>query len=117
MSHCFKLAYETHKDVVKRNKIKLKIAYNNKKYVYQTYTKTRIFGENFVKRNKNKFKIVYNNKEYALKEFFEEIDDKFKPGIKIKFKLRIFHNILNLSKIFLNCRGLLSMKDDSKVNK
>ena len=87
------------------------------KLAYKNYRKTRIFGENFVKRNKNKFKIVYNNKEYALKEFFEEIDDKFKPGIKIKFKLRIFHNILNLSEMFFNCYGLLAMKDDAKVNK
>ena len=92
MSHCFKLAYVQ-------------------------YGKKRIFGENFVKRNKNKFKIVYNNKEYALKEFFEEIDNNCKPGIEIKFKLRIFHNILNLSEMFFNCYCLLSMKDDSKVNK
>ena len=92
MSHYFKLAYKTH-------------------YI------TRIFGENFVKRNKNKCKIVYNNKEYALKEFFKEIDDKCKSGIKIKFKLRIFHNILNLSGMLFNCRDLLSMKDDPKVNK
>ena len=92
MSHCFKLAYET-------------------------YIKTRIFGENFVKRNKNKFKIVYNNKEYALKEFFEEIDKNYKPGETIKFKLRIFNNILNLSEMFFNCDDLLAMKDDSKVNK
>ena len=87
------------------------------KLAYKTGEKTRIFGENFVKRNKNKFKIVYNNKEYALKDFFEEIDNNCKPGIKIKFKLRIFHNILNLSEMFFNCHGLLSMKDDSKVNK
>ena len=92
MSHCFKLAYKT-------------------------YYITRIFGENFVKRNKNKFKIIYNNKEYALKEFFEEIDVKFKLGTGIKFKLRIFNNILNLSGMFFNCNDLLAMKDDSKVNK
>jgi hypothetical protein len=93
MSHCFKLAYKIN-----------------------FFSFTRIFGENFVKRNKNKFKIVYNNKEYALKEFFEEIDDKFKPGTEIKFKLRIFHNILNLSEMFFNCYGLLAMKDDAKIN-
>ena len=91
MSHCFKLAYEI-------------------------YEINIIFGENFVKRNKNKFKIVYNNKEYALKEFFEEIDKNYKPGTEIKFKLRIFNNILNLSEMFFNCYGLLAMKDDAKVN-
>ena len=62
MSHCFKLVYG------------------------ETFEEKRIFGENFVKRNKNKFKIVYNNKEYALKEFFIEINDKFKPGTKTKRK-------------------------------
>ena len=94
MSHCFKLSY--------------KINY---------FSFTRIFGENFLKRNKNKFKIVYNNKEYALKEFFEEIDNNRNPRGRIKFKLRIFHNILNLSEMFFNCYGLLAMKDDAKVNK
>ena len=87
------------------------------KLAYKTDEKTRIFGENFVKRNINKCKIIYNNKEHQIKEFFEEIDDKFKPGETIKFKLRIFHNIINLSEMFFNCHGLLSMKDDSKVNK
>ena len=92
MSHCFKLSYKT-------------------------YRRATIFGENLVKKNKNKFKIVYNNKEYALKEFFEEIDNNSNPRGRIKFKLRIFHNILNLSEMFFNCYGLLAMKDDAKVNK
>ena len=87
------------------------------KLSYIPYVKTRIFGENFVKRNINKCKIIYNNKEHQIKEFFEEIDKNYKPGEKIKFKLRIFHNILNLSEMFFNCDGLLSMKDDAKVNK
>ena len=87
------------------------------KLAYKTDEKTRIFGENFVKRNINKCKIIYNNKEHQIKEFFEEIDKNYKPGETIKFKLRIFHNILNLSGMFFNCYGLLSMKDDSKVNK
>ena len=94
MSYCFKLAYKL-------------------KY----YSFTRIFGENFLKRNKNKFKIVYNNKEYALKEFLEEIDNNCEPWKEIKFKLRIFHNIVNLSEMCFNCEGLLEMKDDPKVNK
>ena len=91
MEHCFKLCY-------KANEIR------------------RIFGKNFVKRNKNKCKIIHNNKEYQLKEFFEEINKNHKPGIEIKFKLRFFHNILNLRGMFFNCDNLLSMKDDSKFN-
>ena len=87
------------------------------KLAYKTDEKTRIFGENFVKRNKNKFKIVYNNKEYALKKFFEEIDKNCESWKEIKFKLRIIHNILNLSEMFFNCYDLLAMKDDAKVNK
>ena len=117
MSYCFKLIYklsERNQDSVKRYKIKFKGINDNNN---ERNKFTRIFGNDFVKRNKNKFRIIYNNKEYPLKEFFEEIDNNYKPWIKIKFKLRIFHNILNLSGMFFNCYGLLAMKDDAKVNK
>ena len=83
MEHFFKLAYKTDE--------KARI-FGGKARIFGV--KTRIFGENFVKRNMNKFKIVYNNKEYSLKEFFEEIDNNCELWKEIKFKLRIFHNIL-----------------------
>ena len=86
------------------------------KLAYKTDEKTRIFGENFLKRNINKCKLIYNNKEHQIKEFFEEIDKNYKPKETIKFKLRIFHNILNLSEMFLNCNNLLSIIDNTKVN-
>ena len=86
MEHFFKLTYKTDE--------KTRI-FVEKARIFGV--KTRIFGENFVKRNINKCKIIYNNKEHQIKEFFDEIDKNYKPGRTIKFKLRIFHNILNLS--------------------
>ena len=95
MSHCFKLIYKI----------------NREKNIF-----IRIFGDNFVERNKNKFRIIYNNKEYQLKEFFEEIDENCEEEKEIKIKIRVFHNILNLSRMFLDCDKLLSIVDDEKVN-
>ena len=85
--------------------------------LYKKVEKTRIFGKNFVERNRYKFKIIYHYKEYPLKEFFEEIDTNCEQGEEIKFKLSFLHNILNLSGMFLNCDNLISMKDDTKVEK
>ena len=78
---------------------------------------TRIFDEYFIKRNKNRAKIIFNNKEYPLKEYFEEIDKKYKPAEKITIILKCFHNILNFRFMFLDCDNLLSMSEYSKVDK
>ena len=64
----------------------------------------KIFDETFIKNNKKYCKIIYNEKIYKLKEYFEDIDKKYKDEIGIT--LEINNNISNLSKMFNGCQFL-----------
>ena len=77
----------------------------------------RILGKYFVERNKNNCKIIYNNKKYKLKEFLDEIDGGYNHNIKeIKLKITGINNILDMHKMFYECKSLISLPDLSIWN-
>jgi len=89
--------------------------YEEEREMMEEDDKLRIFGQKFVKRNKNKIKIIYKNKEYDLKEYLEDIDDKYNNLDYIKLKLRFIHNIINISEMFKDSDKLLSISEN--INK
>ena len=70
----------------------------------------RLFSSEFVENNKDKCKIIYENKEYELVDIFthENINKNTK---KIQFVLKGINNIVDMSKIFFECRALISLPD------
>ena len=75
--------------------------------------KKRIFEENFVIKNKNNFKIIYKNKEYELTEYFEDIDKNYNYNNLILLKLKVTNNKTDMSYMFFNCSGLLSVSNNT----
>ena len=71
--------------------------------------KVRIFGEYFVKNNKDKCHIEYNGKISELKEYFEEIDEKYNHKDEKYFLLRGMNKINDMSYLFANCYRLSSL--------
>ena len=99
-------------DIVDKNKIfdddEITLIYkinNNEKEI-------KIFDSTFVQNNKSICKIKYNNKETELKEFLN-IDSNSE---KLKIKLKGIKNITNASKMFYNCKNLISLPDIIKWN-
>ena len=77
--------------------------------------KNRIFGEYFVKMNKKNSKIIYKNKEYELTEYFEDIDKNhnYNCNYLILLKLKFINNKIDISHMFYNCKGLLSISTNT----
>ena len=69
----------------------------------------KILDEDFITKNEDKAKIIYKNKIYELKEYFEDIDANYNNKELIKFKLKFFHNIINMSFMLYNCDSLISL--------
>ena len=68
--------------------------------------KVRIFGEYFVKNNKDKCHIEYNGKIHELKEYFEDIDEKYNHKDEIYFFLIGIDKINDMNHLFDNCNKL-----------
>ena len=77
--------------------------------------RVKILDEDFIKKNKNKTKIIYKNKIYELKEYFEDIDNKYNHKELIKFKLIFIHNIIDMKYMFFNCDSLISLSDNNEI--
>ena len=71
--------------------------------------RVRIFGENFVKNNRDKCKIKFKDEIYYLKEYFEDIDDKYNHKDEIRFFLIGINNINDISYLFSDCNKLSSI--------
>ena len=71
--------------------------------------RVRIFGENFVKNNRDKCKIKFKNGIYDLKEYFEDIDEKYNHKDEIRFFLIGINNINDISYLFSDCNKLSSI--------
>ena len=76
--------------------------------------KVRIFGENFVNNNIQKCKIIYKEEEYELKEYLEDIDEKYDNKTEFEIKLKGINNITDMSSMFDGCEALSSLPDISK---
>ena len=101
------------KDKIKKFKEENKYRLDNEKEYAGDVIK--IFGKYFVKQNKNKCEIIYNNKKYKLKEYFDEIDNKYNLKIKeIKIKLIGINNITNMKDMFHGCIHLTSLSQSEK---
>ena len=101
------------KDIIKKFKKENKYRLDNEKEYAGDVIK--IFGKYFVKQNKNKCEIIYNNKKYKLKEYFDEIDNKYNLKIKeIKIKLIGINNITNMKDMFHGCIHLTSLSLSEK---
>ena len=77
--------------------------------------KTKLFCPIFINKNKDKCKIIYNGKEYKLTENFEDIENNYKPN-PIKIQLRTNNSIKDISFMFCECKTLLSVKNNSKLD-
>ena len=73
--------------------------------------KIKIFDSVFVQNNKNICKIKYYNKETELKEFLN-VDSK---NEKLEIKLKGIKKITNASKMFYECKNLISIPDIIKL--
>ena len=101
------------KDKIKKFKEENKYRLDNEKEY--TGDVIKIFGKYFVKQNKNKCEIIYNNKKYKLKEYFDEIDNKYNLKInEIKIKLIGINNIINMKDMFHGCIHLTSLSQSEK---
>ena len=73
----------------------------------------RLFGKYFVNKNKNKSKIIYKNKKYNLKEYFEEIEDKYNINPDnfnlVQLKLNFINYYIDMSYLFYGCYHLISV--------
>ena len=84
--------------------------------------RVRFFGTDFVLKNKNKCFIVYENKKYEIQDIVElEYFFKFPVNTtkeKLKIRLITIYPIKDLSKMFLDCKALISfrMKKNRKRN-
>ena len=79
--------------------------------------KTKLLDSHFIKNNNNKCKIIIENKLYDLKEYFENINNKYNHKGSIKFKLVFIHNIINMSYMFYESDSLISISDNNKTYK
>ena len=70
----------------------------------------RLFSSEFVENNKDKCKIIYEKKEYELVDIFTH-ENINKNTQKIQFVLKGINNIVDMSKIFFDCRALISLPD------
>ena len=80
--------------------------------------KIRLFGRQFVSRNGNKCKLVIDNKKLDLLEFIE-IDNISKHLVNeniFKLRLLVINEINDFSKMFCDCKSLLSFQKESKKN-
>ena len=96
---CFNLIYEPY-DVIDKETGKLKDI------------KVRILGNLFIYRNTCKYKIIYKNqiiKRKTQKEYFKEVIDNYNNKDKIKIKLVILDNYLDISHLFNGCTFLKSI--------
>jgi len=78
--------------------------------------KVRIFGKNFVSNNMQKCKILYNGNEYDLKEYLEDIDNKYNNKDSVLIKLKGINNITDMSYMFYGCNSLSLISDVSIWN-
>ena len=105
------------KDDFKYRHIKIERKMSSKKniliqMVYEFERKeTKIFGFKFIRNNKNKCFMVKEGKKCKIVEYCNGENYK-----KIKIKLIIISNIINLEAMFLDCNSLLSINDISKWN-
>ena len=74
--------------------------------------KIKILGEEFVDNNKNNCKIIYNGIEKELNSCI--INDN--ESNEIEIKLKIYKDIIDMSKMFSDCKDLKSISDLSKLN-
>ena len=74
--------------------------------------KIKILGEEFVDNNKNNCKIIYNGIEKELNSCI--INDN--ESNEIEIKLKIYKDIIDMSKMFSDCKDLNSISDLSKLN-
>ena len=73
------------------------------------HIKVRILGEFFIKRNTRTCKIIYKNKIKTPKEYFKDVKDNYNNKDKIKIKLVILDNYLDISHLFNGCTFLKSI--------
>jgi len=81
---------------------------------YKKHT-LRLFGKNFIINNRNKCKINYKNKKYRLKEYFEELEEKYYffqnySGL-IKLGIIFMENYIDMSYMFFGCYHLNSFSE------
>ena len=72
---------------------------------------TKIFGFKFIRNNKNKCFMLKEGKKCKIVEYCNGENYK-----KIKIKLIIISNIINLEVMFLDCNSLVSINNISKWN-
>ena len=80
----------------------------------ESNNKIRIFGKRFVKNNFDKCKIIYKKREYDLREYLQDIDNKYNNQDIFTLKLKGINNIIDARGIFEDCKSLLSVPDISK---
>ena len=76
----------------------------------------KILDKQFIKFNKNKCKIEYKNKTTELKEYFEDIDKNYNHKDKIKIKIIVLYDVINMSSMFYDCDSLISLTDAKEEN-
>ena len=80
----------------------------------ESNNKIRIFGKRFVKNNFDKCKIIYKKREYDLREYLQDIDNKYNNQDIFTLNLKGINNITDARGIFEDCKSLLSVPDISK---
>jgi surface protein len=71
--------------------------------------KIRIFSQNFFYNNFDNCKIIHEDKEYPLSEYFNLENINLKNSKVLELKLKIDHDLKDLSFMFSDCTSLLSI--------
>lgn len=67
-----------------------------------------IFGEKFVQNNEKRCKMEYMDEIMKIKPYIKIC--KIHIGNYLKIKLFGIHNVNNISRMFYNCKSLISLK-------